>query len=173
MPVGPSIRPTSDRVREALFGILGPGVSGRSFLDLFSGSGAIGIEAWSRGARPVVLVESERTALDALARNLERLGLDREVTVLGSGWPRALGELGPSSGLAGPFSHVFVDPPWVGAPYARILETLATSGVLAPDALVVLEFEARNEPPPGGPGLRRYRAAVYGRTALAFYRAGN
>jgi 16S rRNA (guanine(966)-N(2))-methyltransferase RsmD len=173
VPSGESVRPTSDRVREALFGILGPGISERGFLDLFSGSGAIGIEAWSRGARPVVLVENGRRALEAIGRNLESLGLIQEITVLSSGWPRALTELGSSSSYTGPFAHVFADPPWERAPYTSILESLATSAVLAADALVVLEIEARNEPPADRPGLRRYRVAAYGRTALAFYRAGN
>ena len=165
------MRPTSDRAREALFDILGPRVRGARFLDLFSGSGAIGIEAFSRGAAKVVLVESERSALSVLARNLEALDLDRDVDVVSAPWPRGLAQ---ASSLAGPFDIVFADPPYTRADYPALLESLAArpdrTELLARDALIVLEHEDRAEIPAEGCGFRLQRRAVYGRVAFAFYR---
>lgn len=175
-PRGLRVRPTSDRAREALFDILGPRVRGSRFLDLFSGSGAVGIEAHSRGAERVVLVESDRTALGVLDRNLEALGLMKEIEVVRAPWPRALSQ---AARLGGPFDIVFADPPYAKAEYTTILESLSTSAertalqeiLVVPDPLVILEHEDRAEVPAEGTRFRLQRRAIYGRVAFGFYRA--
>ena len=166
-PRGEEVRPTADRVREALFNILGGSVEGAVFLDLFAGSGAIGIEAVSRGAARVVLVESGRTALAALERNLRILAAEGPAILVRSPWPRALAV--QALRTEAPFTIVFADPPWEDAPFPSILESLSAPGVTAEDARVILEHEARTGAPERGGRFERVRVATYGRAGLAFY----
>ena len=187
-PAGLLVRPTSDRVREALFDILGDRIRGARFLDLFAGSGAIGIEALSRGAAEIVLIEDGREALRALEKNLEALGLSSRATILRASWPGALKPSAASgrpesrstkeysprgetnhAGACARFSIVFADPPYGDAPYVEILESVSVPGLLEQDAIVIVEHEARATPPPAGGQLRLHRIASYGRAALAFY----
>ena len=164
-PSGLGVRPTPDRVREALFDILGDRAKGSAFLDLFAGSGAVGIEALSRGAGPVLLVENERAALLAIDRNLEALEVRDRVLVLREGWPGAL----VRGARSGPFSIVFADPPFARAPYAAILESLMAPGILGADARIILEHELRLGVPERVGELQRTRVARYGRVGLAIY----
>lgn len=169
-PSGTSTRPTSDRVREALFGILeaASAIEGARALDLYAGTGALALEALSRGAAAAVLVESSRTALAVLRANIQDLGLDGRATVV------AADVRGVASRLAadGPFDLVFADPPWksaeAGGP-AQILEALARAGALSVRALVVLEHSARTSPPEVV-GLTLADTRRYGDTALAIYK---
>ena len=137
-PRGSSTRPTSDRVREALFSILASAVDGARVLDLFAGSGALGIEALSRGASEAVLVDSSAAAVAAIRRNLEALGAEAEVRR-----QDALGYLGSASRDARLYDLVFLDPPYR---HARALGTelsTALGPVLAPAARVVAESDRR------------------------------
>ena len=164
-PSGLAVRPTPDRVREALFDILGAKTRACRFLDLFAGSGANGIEAFSRGAEAVVMVESGREALRSLETNLRALDLSERIRVVRAPWPLGLG----ASAREGPFTIVFADPPYAAAPYAEILASVSAPELLAPDGLVVLEHEARAGVPEGAGGLQRVRIARYGRVGLAFF----
>jgi 16S rRNA (guanine966-N2)-methyltransferase len=168
-PPGLDTRPTPDRVREALFSILGGRIPGARFLDLFAGSGANGIEARSRGAAIVVLVESERGAGQAVRRNLTALRLQDEegVIFLSIPWPAALAE---AHRRGGPFTIVFADPPFREAPYEAVLASLEAPGLLDPAGLVVLEHEAARPLPEGMGRLKLFRTASYGRVGLGFYR---
>jgi len=179
-PPGLGVRPTGDRVREALFDILGERVRGSRFLELFAGSGAVGIEAFSRGAAAVIFVESGREALAVLEKNLRILPQGAAAAVVRTPWPggldRVLARLGSLPQAGGPegvppagFTIVFADPPWMGAPNAKILESLSAPGLLAAGALVILEHETRTPSPGRAGGLVRGRAAAYGRSSLAFY----
>jgi 16S rRNA (guanine(966)-N(2))-methyltransferase RsmD len=166
-PRGGELRPTSDRVREALFDILAGRVPDSEFLDLYAGTGAVGIEALSRGAGRATFVEQRTGHLVVLRANLEACGLDRTARVLGMDVGRGLRRL---AGEAVRFSVVFLDPPYgVAGERIRALERLARSPLLAPEALVVVEGPARAEPA-GAVGMERTRVARYGDTALAFYR---
>jgi 16S rRNA (guanine966-N2)-methyltransferase len=137
-PRGAATRPTSDRVREALFSILGARVEDARVLDLFAGSGALGLEALSRGARQATFVESAPAALAALRTNLEALGAEAEVVRADAvRWLRG------ASGGARQYDLVFLDPPYgraadLGAPLSDSLPAL-----LAPGALVVAESDRR------------------------------
>jgi 16S rRNA (guanine966-N2)-methyltransferase len=139
-PRGEATRPTSDRVREALFAMLGP-LDGARVLDLFAGSGALGIEALSRGAAQAVFVERARPALAVLRANLEALGLGPEVAEVRSGEARAA--LRNARAAAETYDLVFLDPPYRLAAGLGDELSQGLSGLLAPGARVVSESDHR------------------------------
>ncbi|MGH7270802.1 MAG: 16S rRNA (guanine(966)-N(2))-methyltransferase RsmD, partial [Polyangiaceae bacterium] len=148
-PKGQATRPTSDRVREALFGILeaAGGLRGARVLDLYAGTGALGLEALSRGASLAVLVESSRKALAVLRANVNDLGLGDRTRIIAKDAGDAVRQLARAEA----FNIVFADPPWAivdtgAAP--GVLAVLAGAGVLSAEACVVLEHSART-PAPG------------------------
>ena len=159
---GKDTRPTSDRVREALFATLGGRVEGARVLDLFAGTGALGIEAMSRGAASAVLVEQAAPAVAVIRANLEALDLDDRVKVR-----RTRAETYVRTQRDGPFDLVLLDPPYatpVGL-VAGLLGRLARPA-LAPAAVVVVEAAARAEAPPWPPGLVPAPPRRYSDTAL-------
>jgi 16S rRNA (guanine966-N2)-methyltransferase len=160
-PTGDAIRPTSDRAREALFAILAhgtPALRGVAFLDLFCGTGAVGLEAYSRGAAEVLLIDHDRAALILAAANLARLGSPVAVRILA----RDATRLGPAPH---PFDLVFLDPPYRSGLAAPALDGLVRGGWLAPDARIVVELAARDDLvlPPGvaDEDDRRYGSARF------------
>jgi 16S rRNA (guanine966-N2)-methyltransferase len=159
-PAGSSTRPTADRVREALFSILGP-LDGLRVLDLFAGSGALGIEALSRGAREAVFVDSDSRAIAAIRRNLEAVGSDAPVHRRD-----ALAYLRNASG--GPYDLVFLDPPYSSASELAGPLTERLPAVLTQDARIVFESDKRN---PLELSLPLLDERVYGDTRIAIHRA--
>jgi 16S rRNA (guanine(966)-N(2))-methyltransferase RsmD len=137
-PRGSSTRPTSDRVREALFSILGDTVTGARVADLFAGSGALGIEALSRGASEAVFIDSAPAAVAAARRNLSALGIDAEVRR-----QDAVVYLRSASRDARLYDLVFLDPPYRHARALGPELSAALGPVLAPDARVVAESDRR------------------------------
>lgn len=165
-PRGRVVRPTPERVREALFDILGARIVGMTVLDAYAGTGAIGLEAISRGARSVTFLESGRAALGSLRANILLPGIDPgRVTVLEIDMARAVPRLEREGGR---FDLVYLDPPYAGAELERALRLVGASVLMAPGALVVAEHEADQDPPREA-GLTPIRTARYGRTALSFY----
>lgn len=165
-PTGRHVRPTADRVRESLFNILGQNLTGRSFLDLFAGTGAVALEAASRGASPVVAVESNRTAAQLAARNIRDCGA--AVELVGYDAARFLNQ---SQEARRSFDLVFVDPPyrfWEEPEAGRLLE--AVTKILAPVGTLTVEHASGREPP-ASPGLAIFDRRRYGDTGLAFYHA--
>jgi 16S rRNA (guanine966-N2)-methyltransferase len=140
-PGGRDTRPTSDRVREAAFSLVGP-VDDAAVLDLFAGSGAMGLEALSRGARTCVFVESDADAVHTIHRNLEKLRLTGAAVVRAD----ALTALAAEAASGRRYDLVLVDPPYQA--FSRVQSGLATylPAVLAEDGLVVVETSARDEP---------------------------
>jgi 16S rRNA (guanine966-N2)-methyltransferase len=139
-PRGLSVRPTTGMVREAVFGILGDRVDGAKVLDLFAGTGAMAIEALSRGAAEAVLVESSPKTLSVLKGNLDSVGAQRTV-VMAMDYRAALRKLAARGAM---FSLVFVDPPYGGGLVGESAAELAMRGVLAAGALVAAERAARD-----------------------------
>jgi 16S rRNA (guanine966-N2)-methyltransferase len=165
-PRGQVTRPTGARVREALFSILGP-LDGVRVLDLYAGTGALSIEALSRGAERAVLVEHDRNALACLRDNIETLGLATHTVVVPLRLPRAL-----TAALEhGPFGLVLCDPPWADmASASAILARLPREGGLASGARLVLEH-AEKDDPPALPGLAVVDRRTWGDTAVTMFRA--
>lgn len=166
VPSGRDTRPTGERVREALFSILGDAVVGANVADLYAGTGALGLEALSRGAARVDLYESGRPALAALGRNVAELGVGAAIAVVRVALPRGL-QAGPAYDL------VLCDPPWGKELGEAAIERLLAVGRLAPRGVVVLE-EGRGTLPTAAwwaaRGLIAFDERRYGDTALAFAR---
>jgi 16S rRNA (guanine966-N2)-methyltransferase len=166
---GLALRPTSDRLRETLFNVLAPNLAGSRFVDLFAGTGAIGIEALSRGAAEVVFIENHAPAVTLIRRNLESLGI---TTVLAVDGLRGLAMLAARKNSGAPaFNHIFLDPPYTAAEdYSRVLEFLGAADLLAPGGMVIAEhrrnFDLLEEPG----ALKRFRVLKQGDAALSFYR---
>jgi 16S rRNA (guanine(966)-N(2))-methyltransferase RsmD len=167
-PHGLRTRPTSDRVREALFMALGP-LDGARVVDLYSGSGALAIEALSRGAAWADLVDADRQARDAAHRNLEELGLLERVRL----WPLRLpGGLHRLEKALAQADVVFADPPYGGDDARALIARLARAGVLKPGARFVLETHAKDDVPAAAGVLARERDRRYGETTVHVYRTG-
>lgn len=164
-PAGRGTRPTADRVREALFSALGP-LDGEAVLDLFAGSGALGIEALSRGAGQAVFVERDRRAVAVLRANLAALDLAEPEAVVRPA--EALAVLRDASRRGGPYDLVFLDPPYGDAPGLGPDLAAALAPVLAPEARVVCESDRRAPLELGLPALFDRR---YGDTRLTIHRA--
>lgn len=146
-PRGRRVRPTSDRVRQSLMDILAARTPGRAWLDLYAGSGSVGIEALSRGAGPVVFVERDPQACRALLANLQRTGLARGAEVRQQSVERALAELAAQGRR---FDVIFADPPYGQGEVEATLARVAAAGVLQGDGLLVIQHSSRERPEPGG-----------------------
>jgi 16S rRNA (guanine966-N2)-methyltransferase len=162
---GPSTRPTSDRVREALFSTVEAwcgSLSGLRFLDLYAGSGAVGLEAWSRGAGVVTLVEQDRRASHLIRSNARAIGFPGANVVSAS--VAATLRRAPTA----PYDLVFLDPPYPQATEAveEDLAALSLHGWLVPGALVAVERSSRAAPPRFPDGFGEIREKRYGETTL-------
>jgi len=165
-PHGAVTRPTAARVREALFAILAD-VSGANVLDLYAGTGALALEALSRGATRATLVEHDRAALEAIRANVAALELGAVAHVVPLRLPRALASVLER----GPFDLVLCDPPWADREAAgKVLARLAAEGGLAAGARVVLEHAARDADP-AVLGLNPSDRRTWGDTAVTLFRA--
>lgn len=175
-PPGAITRPTADRVREALFNILGPPEPGLRALDVCAGAGALGLEALSRGAAEAWFVERAPAALRCLHGNISMLGVNPACRVVRGDavavlrrWDAAQGDLsGADPGLR--FGWIFLDPPYQSDLAARLLAVLGAGRLLAPDACVVVEHDRRNPPDPDQGCLVRTDHRRYGDTELSLYR---
>jgi 16S rRNA (guanine(966)-N(2))-methyltransferase RsmD len=171
------LRPTTDRVKESLFNILS--VEGKRFLDLFAGSGSVGLEAVSRGASRVILVESQRACADAIRTNIERCGflnMPLEETGDGKGLvvemidcpvERALRLLGHRGER---FDVIFADPPYGRSLMDETLRLVRSQALMSPDGVLVVQHSAREEIPARREGYQIEDSRRYGETALSFLR---
>jgi 16S rRNA (guanine966-N2)-methyltransferase len=165
---GSVIRPTADRVREALFNILGPKPVGATVLDLFSGTGALGIEAISRGARTALFVDSHADALALLRDNLKTCGLETCTRVVRWNVTDNLNGLRPFGPV---FDLVFMDPPYRRELVQPVLTGLSRAQLLAADGLVVVEHAPEETIDPNAAGMRLEDQRRYGRTRISFFSA--
>jgi 16S rRNA (guanine966-N2)-methyltransferase len=169
---GFDVRPSADRLRETLFNVLTAGnpgaLEGTVWLDLFAGTGAVGIEALSRGAGMVYFSESSPRAAELVRKNLQKLGVEEGFQVLQQDAVRTLPGLERQKVLA---DFVFLDPPYrLSAAYEATLGALAKSGLLKAESVVIAEHEKRFDPGEGFGALQRYRKLEQGDAALSFYR---
>lgn len=142
-PEGNDVRPTTDRIKETLFNILQNDIYECSFLDLFSGSGGIGIEAISRGASDVVLVEKSKESLRCIEQNLEHTGLSEEAELLPMDVLQAVRNLSKRKKR---FDIVFMDPPYEHDMEAPVLEALDKYGVVDEASMIIVETSLRTDP---------------------------
>ena len=177
---GTSLRPSSDRLRETLFNILGAATEGAIFIDLFAGSGAVGIEALSRGARGAIFVENHPAGAALIARNLASLGIPTAAqvtsrkTFAGSAEILRMDAMDALERLAEGGARVdlvFADPPYTNVrAYEDILEFLGESELVARSGRVIAEHRRKNELPAIVGRLERTRVVEQGDTALSFYK---
>lgn len=172
-PKGRDTRPTADRVRESVFNILahreGFSFEGARVIDLFAGSGALGLEAMSRGASFCLFVETDAAARGAIRDNVEALGLLGATRVHRRG-ADALGE--KPAGVGAPFTVAFLDPPYAKGLCGPALAALRQGGWLAPGALVVVE-QGKDEAPVVAEGFAEEDRRHYGAAQVGFFRAGD
>lgn len=165
---GQMLRPTSDRLRETLFNILGPTVNGATFVDLYAGTGAVGIEAISRGAHRSIFVEQHAPAVALIRRNLESLGIDSDAEILRMDVSRAIEHLESRRVHA---QFIFMDPPYAAIDECEhALNALGESSVVAPDGRVIVEHLKKRELPELVGELELARVVEQGDAALSFYR---
>jgi len=150
-------------LRETLFNILAPQIKGSRFLDLCAGSGAIGIEALSRGASHVTFVDQSRRACSAIQVNLDTIGITNEATIITKDAVSALKH------LTGTFDVIFFDPPYESDIYDRVLRELGERDLPASDAVVVVEHRAKHPPERTFGRLEMYRTVKQGESSLAFF----
>ena len=172
---GEALRPTSDRLRETLFDVLGADVAGSRFLDIFAGTGAVGIEALSRGAAEAVFLERHAAAAKLIRRNLDSLGITQGATIFTTDALSALEKLATrqATSLPGNFDFVFLDPPYAAhEEYAKTLEFLgsAPANFLAPGAKIIFEHHHKFALPEFSGRLTRTRVLKQGDAALSFFR---
>ena len=152
-------------MRETLFNVLGQWLEGQAVLDLYAGTGALGLESVSRGATRAVLVDMDREALGLCRKNVEALGFSAEVEVLGLPVEKAVGAL---AGRGERFNVIFADPPYAARQVETVLEQVA--GLLAPGGTVVVEHDRREPAPAAHAGLERVDERRFGDTLVSLYR---
>ncbi len=165
-PRNKDLRPTSDRLRESLFDILGPAVQGASFLDAFAGTGAIGLEALSRGAKEVVFIDSNREAVVLIRRNLELCAVTTGYQILQQDVftsMRALARAGFHANI------VFLDPPYHWGPYRDLIGTLFRTGIASAGTRVILEHHSKAAVPDSESAFRRVRTVRQSDKCVSFY----
>jgi 16S rRNA (guanine966-N2)-methyltransferase len=171
---GLALRPTSDRLRETLFNVLGPAVAGSRFLDVFAGTGAVGIEALSRGAADVTFIENHASAAKLIRQNLDSLKITSGYTILTADALTALQKLAARHAPSTPpIGFVFLDPPYAAhVDYARTLEFLSSpsANFLSPDALLIFEHHHKFSLPEKSGQLTRARLLKQCDAALTFFR---
>jgi 16S rRNA (guanine(966)-N(2))-methyltransferase RsmD len=169
---GLALRPTSDRLRESLFNVIAERIPACRFLDVFAGTGAVGIEALSRGAAEAVFIENHPPAATLIQKNLDSLGIGGGTRILKLDARRALQLLAAKHTPASPtFDVVFLDPPYAAADeYRRVLTFLGAAPFLAPGALVIAEHRRTSELPEALGSLERVRVLRQGDASLSFFR---
>lgn len=169
---GLALRPTSDRLRETLFNVLGDRVVGASFVDVFAGTGAVGIEALSRGAREVVFIEKHGPAATLIKKNLESLQAGEGTRILGVDAVHGLRVLSKAKTTNDARRHIiFLDPPYGNVEdYDRVLSCLGFEGLLNEGSLVIAEHRRNFELPETVGNLQRVRVLRQGDAVLSFYR---
>ncbi|HEY8208974.1 MAG TPA: 16S rRNA (guanine(966)-N(2))-methyltransferase RsmD [Myxococcaceae bacterium] len=164
-PRSSAIRPTADRVRQSIFNILGQWLDGQRVLDLYAGTGALGLEAVSRGAAAAVLVDQDKEAVSLCRENAKALGFEGQVRVVASPVERAVEQLRRAGER---FDAVFSDPPYAAGVTARTLEQVEP--LLLPGGVCVMEHDKREDVPEASGRLARADARAFGDTRVAFFR---
>lgn len=167
-PSGNDVRPTLDRVRESLFSIIAPNLEGCTFIDLFAGTGANGIEALSRGAARAKFVDNDPRSIALIEKNLERTQLSSKGTVIRGALPACLTRLEKRDTVRGQIV-VYADPPHAFTKFPELLGAIAKLGLLQQDGLLILEHRADAQLGEIPAAISQTREASYGKTQLTFF----
>ncbi len=167
---GMDIRPTSDKVKEALFSILGDSIIDSVFLDLFGGTGGIGIEALSRGAKHVIFIDANIKSIKVLKGNLDNLNIKGNAEVFHTDYATAIGKL---YNFKKQFDIIFIDPPYRVGMAQNALEAIDKNPILTQTGLIVVEHDSGDDMPQSIGRLHKYRIKKYGNTSLSFYTTSN
>ena len=167
VPKGLKTRPTSGRLKKALFDIIAADLPGAVVLDLFAGAGALGMEAISRGASHVVFVERRKSAVAAIENNLEKLGVADQAEVFQGEATKALHHLSQRSEWA---HIVLLDPPYDAGVYETVMRRIDEASIVAPEGLVIIEHHHKCGLGDVYGSLRRHRVVRAGESCLTFYR---
>lgn len=162
-PAGDRVRPTLDRVRESLFNILAPQLAGATFLDLYAGSGANGIEALSRGAVRAVFVDNHPQSARCIRKNLATAKCEDRGTCMGYRLPEDVRR------IPGTYSLIFADPPFEATDHGALLMAISDAGLLAPGGQLIVEHGFKTDLPELAGRLQRVQERRYGKTELTFY----
>jgi len=160
-------RPTSDKVKEALFNIIQMRLQGSIVLDLFAGTGNLGLEAISRGSQKAIFVEKDRRAISVLNKNRNALGYVEQTEIIPRDVFKALTDLSKRDIL---FDIIFVDPPYQKGYEEAVLSSIDKAKILKPDGIIVIEHDKKRLPPEKVESLIRFDQRIYGRTGISFYR---
>ena len=164
---GGDIRPTAAKVRESLFNIIGPSISGSLFLDLYAGTGAVGLDAMSRGAGRVVFVEANRLRADLIKKLSVELGFEGSVGVYRI---KAFSFLKRAVGEGRRFDYIFIDPPYQSEETMKVLPLIGESNILRREGLVIVEHFSKRVLPEKVGHLQKVKTYLYGDTSLTTYR---
>ena len=164
--VGMEIRPTSDRVKESLFNMLGTRLIDCAFLDLFAGTGGIGIEAYSRGAAQVVFIDESAKSIKVLKTNLDKLHISDKVEVYNIDYLNAINKLAYNNKK---FDIIFIDPPYLKGFEQNALAKISEYKMLADEGIIVVEHDLKDKMPENTGELKLTRQKRYGNTMLSFY----
>ncbi|MGE0887187.1 MAG: 16S rRNA (guanine(966)-N(2))-methyltransferase RsmD [Blastocatellales bacterium] len=164
---GMDVRPTSDRMRETLFNILAPRIEGARFVDVCAGSGAVGIEALSRGAAHVTFIESSRKAASVITENLHHCGITEDFKLINRDAIAAMKYFAYENQQ---FDIFYFDPPYDSDLYSPVMWQIANNNLLAEDGLVIVEHRRQLPLAPNYDNLRPYRELAQGESVLTFYR---
>lgn len=166
---GMEIRPTSDRVKESLFNILGARIYDCAFLDLFAGTGGIGIEACSRGASQLVFIDESAKSINVLKDNLDKLNILDKVEVYNTDYINAINKLASDNRK---FDIIFIDPPYSKGFAQNALVHIFENGVLKEEGIIITEHDLQDKMPETTGTLSLQRQKKYGNTMLSFYGYG-
>jgi len=168
-PKGAHTRPTSDKVRQALFNILGARVSGRRVLDVFAGSGALAIEALSRGASYAVLIERAPASVLAIESNLEKTAQANKAEIIRADFRSGLRRLG---GRKDSFNLVFIDPPYEKTMFEDLISLFSKHSIISRESIIIVEHFKKVEAPRIIADIPLVQKRIYGQTCLSFFDAG-
>jgi 16S rRNA (guanine966-N2)-methyltransferase len=163
---GLSVRPTSDRLRETIFNTLTPRIEGARFADVCAGSGAVGVEALSRGARHVTFIESSLKAARIISENLRNCGIRKDYRVINRDVIRALKSLASEKAQ---FDIIYFDPPYNSELYTPVMWVIAKHDLLAENGVVIVEHRRQSPLQPNYERLRPYRQLAQGESHLTFF----
>jgi len=164
---GQGTRPTTDKVKEAIFSMIGPYFDGGFVLDLFAGTGGLGIEAWSRGANKVISIDKEKISIDIIRSNVQAAGAQADFEIYRNDAARALKLLGKKQQA---FDIIFLDPPYRMDDMDTWLLTMQQLQLVAQDAVIVVEHDSKVQYPEVIGNLKQQRHTQYGEVAVTIYR---